>query len=278
MKTIIFTYIALCIVVISHANNFQTLDTLYANDRMNVALFFPSDIRQAVTGSENIIFTYNREYRQNLGLLKAIPKASSNLLVITTDGKVYSYIIEYALNLNKLNYFLSVSESIGHEKKNREEVSEKAVPKKSKKPNTGNSKIEIITKEEYILQKSCAALLKLPERENKIKRSSGISLSVKNKVYHKGFVYIQFEIKNRSGIDFDVDLLEIYKVSGTMKRKSSYQERLLVPVLKYNLPKKIKHGHIARFVYVLPKFTLDKNEKVQVKLKEHQGRSLSLKF
>ena len=130
---------------------------------------------------------------------------------------------------------------------------------------------------EQHFSKRSAALLKLPERKNKVKRKKGISLAIKNRVYHQAHVYIQFEIKNNSGIDFDINYLKLYKVSGNKKRKSSYQELTLKPVLKYNLPDKVRHGETAKFVFVLPKFTLDKNEKVLVKLKEQQGRVLVLK-
>ena len=49
------------------------LDTIYANDTKNVALFFPEPIRQGITGSENFVFTYNRENEQYFGLLQAKP-------------------------------------------------------------------------------------------------------------------------------------------------------------------------------------------------------------
>ena len=67
----------------SHATNTKTLDTIYANSTMTMALFFPSDIKQGITGSEHFVFTYNREKEQNLGLLKAVKGNPSNLLVIT---------------------------------------------------------------------------------------------------------------------------------------------------------------------------------------------------
>ncbi len=44
------------------------LDTIYANDTKNVALFFPEPIRQGITGSDNFVFTYNREKEQYFGL------------------------------------------------------------------------------------------------------------------------------------------------------------------------------------------------------------------
>ncbi len=35
----------------------QKPDTIYANDKKNVALFFPEPIRQGITGTSNFIFT-----------------------------------------------------------------------------------------------------------------------------------------------------------------------------------------------------------------------------
>ena len=73
----------------------QPLDTIYANDKKNVALFFPEPIRQGVTGANNFVFTYNREKEQYFGLLQATPGTESNLLTVTKNGQVYSYILQY---------------------------------------------------------------------------------------------------------------------------------------------------------------------------------------
>ncbi|WP_317048430.1 hypothetical protein [Confluentibacter sediminis] len=74
----------------------QAIDTIYANDQKNVALFFPKPIRQGITGASHFVFTYNREKEQYFGLLQAKPGTESNLLTITNDGKVYSYILKYS--------------------------------------------------------------------------------------------------------------------------------------------------------------------------------------
>ena len=89
----------------------QPLDTIYANDNKNVALFFPNPIRQGITGASHFIFTYNREKEQYFGLLQAKPGTESNLLTVTSDGKVYSYILKYAEKLPELNYFINENES-----------------------------------------------------------------------------------------------------------------------------------------------------------------------
>ena len=68
------------------AQTTQLLDTIYANDTKNVALFFPEPIRQGITGSDNFVFTYNREKEQYFGLLQAKPGKESNLLVVNRNG------------------------------------------------------------------------------------------------------------------------------------------------------------------------------------------------
>ena len=100
----------------ANAQTTHVLDTIYANDTKNVALFFPEPIRQGITGSDNFVFTYNREKEQYFGLLQAKPGKESNLLVVNRNGAIFSYIVRYKKQLSKLNYFIPVSNSIGNEK------------------------------------------------------------------------------------------------------------------------------------------------------------------
>lgn len=249
----------------------QQLDTIYANETMNTALFFPTEIRQGIVGSDDFVFTYNREKGQTLGLLKAIKGKASNLLVITIDGKVYSYIIKYSNALKELNRFISVSESIGHEKNNPSVL--KNITKAHSK-NIDFSKIEAIKIEKEFIRNSCTALLELPERKNIVTRKKGISLGIKNMVYHEDLVFMQFEIKNKSEIDFDIDTLQVYRVSGNKKKKASYQELELKPIHVYGIPDKVRYNDAARLVYVMNKFTLGDSEKIMVKLKEKNGNRI----
>ena len=112
MKTYITLLLLICSMSISAQ---QPLDTIYANDQKNVALFFPNPIRQGITGASNFVFTYNREKEQYFGLLQAKPGTESNLLTVTSDGRVYSYILKYSEKLPELNYFINENESIGSE-------------------------------------------------------------------------------------------------------------------------------------------------------------------
>lgn len=264
MKKIILLWVGFLMLVIGSAQEAIQLDTIYANEKMNLALFFPTNILQGIVGAKNFVFSYNRERAQPLGLLKATKGNQSNLLVLTADGKVYSYIIKYATSLTEMNRFISLTESIGNERKK----SPFMVKDSSK------SDSNMVAKKKYskeFLEKSCIAILKQPQRKNIIKTKNGISLAIKNMFYYEDLVFIQFEIKNESGIDFDVDYLKLAMVIGNDKRKASYQSVSLTPQYTYKVPAKTRHGQTSKFIYVIPKFTLGDNEKLQLSLKELKG-------
>ena len=105
MKNYLFISAFILVSAFTKAQDTIVLDTIYANDQKNVALFFPKTIRQGITGLDNFVFTYNRDNEQYLGLLQAKPEKESNLLVVNRDGSVFAYIIKYKERLSKLNFF-----------------------------------------------------------------------------------------------------------------------------------------------------------------------------
>ena len=243
----------------TQAKNKQELDTIYANEKMTTALFFPSNIKQGITGSENFVFTYNREKEGNLGLLKAVSSENSNLLVITTDGKVYSYILKYSETIENPNRFIDFNESIGNQKR---------VIKRDNIKTKSHINIKPTIDSLNLLRKSCESLLKLPEEKNRRKQKRKIKLSLKNLYYKGDHVFLQFEIENKSGVRFDFDYLKIFKVSGNKKRNASYQEIPINPIYRHKIPNQIPHNGKERFVYVLDKFNIAKNERILVQLQE----------
>jgi len=267
--------LGMLLAVASQAANNNTLDTIYANEHMNMALFFPSKIKQGIVGSDNFAFTYNREKGQTLGLLKAVPGKDSNLLVITEDGSVYSFMVRYAREISYPNRFIGLEERIGTEDQG---VGEDTQQEKVAQTLVADSS-EVATMRDRKVQTSCESLLQLPERKHSAKKKQGLSLAVTNMVYMDNEVYVQFEIDNHSGVRFDFGDLELFKVSGKRGRRSSYQELELQPRYRHNVPTSIMHGQKSRLVYVFPKFHLDKGEKLRANLTEEgTSRLVALTF
>ena len=256
MKTFIIITIAICSKYITAQ---QALDTIYVNDQKSVALFFPKPIRQGITGKDSFVFTYNRETQQYFGLLQATPGTDSNLLVITSDGHVYSYILKYKTQLTKLNYFIPEEKSIGNEKPKIITVPQNDKPKDT----SANRTIYFKKFSKYLLKRTYTSIA--------TKRKKGIKLQLEKHFYNASEVYLVIEVKNNSGIDFEIDYLNIYRVNGNNRRKASYQRLQQHVIYKYQMPDAIKDKHSKRFVYVLPKFVLGNSEKLILELKELKG-------
>lgn len=261
LKKILFVLMSLAL---SHGAVGQTpLDTLYANQYQHVALFFPETIERAVTGHGNFVFTYNREKAEHLGLLQAVPGTTSNLLVITSDARVYAYILEYAEELPEHNHFIRPEESIG---RNRPMQKAHTAPPMDVHKNLPWRKV-------------CDRLLRQRHPGIKTKRKKGLRFRLEHLAHRGPEVYLIFAVQNRSGIDFDMGHLDILHEKGSQKRRAAHQQIPLVPLYIHGEPSKIKTGTTARFVYVLPKFTLGDHERILFQLKEMGGgRNLTIKF
>ncbi|WP_347373974.1 DUF4138 domain-containing protein [Aequorivita sp. Q41] len=266
MKNHLFISVFLLASLVTKAQNAIVLDTIYANDQKNVALFFPEPIRQGITGSDNFVFTYNRDNEQYLGLLQAKPGKESNLLVVNRDGSVFSYIIKYKERLSKLNYFIPMSSRIGNEK-----------PIANDSIKVADSEASDTNKNQYY-KRFCAYLLDRKQRIGRLKkRKEGIVLSVENIVFDKDEFYFVIQIKNNSSLDYDLNFLNLSIETRQKGKKKSLQKLYQEPLFQYNVPSRIAKNETVRLVYILPKFSLSNERRAVLELNERDGeRNLKL--
>jgi hypothetical protein len=243
------------------------LDTIYANDQKNVALFFPNPIRQGITGSDNFIFTYNREKEQYFGLLQAKPGKESNLLVVNKNGSIFSYIVRYKKELSKLNYFIPDSSSIGNERL--------LVPVITSK----DSLVDTIDNKTFYYKKICAYLLNQKEKIDRLKKGGeDILLSVENIVFDTEELYFVIQIENKSTLDYDLNFLKLSVETRQKGKRKSLQKLYKEPLFRYNVPSRITKGEAIRLVYVVPKFSLSDDRIAVLELNEMKGeRNIELK-
>lgn len=260
----------LTLIIVSASMNAQTtnpLDTIYANDTKNVALFFPEPIRQGITGSENFVFTYNREKEQYFGLLQAKQGKESNLLVINRNGSIFSYIVRYKAQLSKLNYFIPMTSSIGNEKPK---------VKDSIKSETFEKSIDNST---YYYQKFCSYLLDRRQDFGRyIRRNNSVIMRLENIVFDKEELYFVIQIRNNSTLDYDLNFLNLSVETRQKGKKKSLQRLYIEPIFKHHLPSKIVVNETVRFIYVMPKFSLSNDRRVVLELNEKDGeRNIEMK-
>lgn len=249
------------------------LDTIYANNHKNVALFFPQPIRQGIVGSDNFVFTYNRGKGQYFGLLQAQPGEESNLLVIDSYGAVFSYILKYKKDLTKLNYFIDATGSIGNEKPL---VHNKSQPNKSIN-SVVKRDVADFDKQKY--EKFSKYLLSKKQRIGRIlKKDQDVVLRVRNIVYHQDHLYFVLELENRSSIDYEINFLKFSMGTEKAGKRKSQQRLSWEPKYKYAMPDEVHRKESKSFVYIMPKYALADDQVLFLNLNEEQGgRNLEMK-
>jgi hypothetical protein len=258
------TYLLISAIILTgthlYSQKVERLDTIFANEHKNVALFFPQPISQGITGASHFVFSHNRERQQHFGLLQAKPGKESNLLVIDAGGSVYSYILKYKKDLSRLNYFIPGTARIGTEKRD--------LPGPAKEVGQKTNKFDRDTH----YRNFCSYLLGKKEQIGRLrKRNQGILLSIENIVFNQNELYFVIQIENQSSLDYDVNFLNLSVSTRKKGKKKSTQTLTKEPLFAYKAPVKIKEGHTAKMVYVFPKFSLSNDRQVLLELNEGKG-------
>ncbi|MDH5415131.1 MAG: conjugative transposon protein TraN [Flavobacteriaceae bacterium] len=266
MRTMIFLIATLFSVALFAQH---PLDTIYANEKKTVALFFPKPIRQGIVGKQHFVFNYNKEEAQHVGLLQATPGVESNLLAITDDGQVYSYILKYADRLSTLNYFIKDTESIGNEippvKKLEEAINRPIFLKESERHRYKKNSLELLSK------------VKVPMMYAKSK--GYIKLTVKDIIFRDRVLYFLLGISNTSVLDYELNYINFFMANNVRLKKSSFQKIYLPIIYSHGLPTVIKGNSRADFVMVFPKFSVDRSKKIGIELNElHGERNITLRL
>lgn len=247
---------------------YHHLDTLYANAHQVVSLSFTEPIQKGLTGSPHFTFSFNREQSETLGLLQAEKAQESNLLVCTADGTLYSFVLAYRENLSRFHYFVTPEQRLKNQ-----------FPKDTFTPVILDTLQETLVTPREHLRALSQQLLRKQSFPKRFKRKKGIQVKLLERVYHNDRVFMVYEMKNRSTVPFELGQFQLLKILGTPKHKASYQELPITPLFEFQMPKQIGSEETVRLVVVYPKFTLDSEERLQVKVLEaHGSRNLILKL
>jgi len=188
---------------------------------------------------------------------------------VTEDGLAYSYYLVYRKQLKESHRFVAINEAIGNvlPKKHLDDMAQKK--RRRFQTVTPSDSLQYRKASRYFMERNTTVM--------KAKRKDGIILRLRDVAYFGRETYIVLELENKSNIDFEVDFIQLFKVHGNPRKKSSYQKLSLEPLYSYKRPCIVKVGHTERFVYVVPKFILADQEKLLMKLWEkHGSRTLTL--
>lgn len=228
MKQILFILIALM-------NAAFAQQPLSISTDKTTSLIFPFPIKYVDRGTKDILVQPVKEDERIL-LVKAASKqfTETNLSVVTGDGNVYEFTVNYTPQPSVLVLHLP--------------------------PN----------KKATISAYANAILNNPPRRISKVEHGAVITklsgIYIKDEV-----IYYQLEIHNHSPLDFDIELLKFFIIDKKKSKRTSVQENELVPLYVAGNRSKVKAYNFSVVVVALDKFTIPDAKFLGIQLMEKNG-------
>jgi conjugative transposon TraN protein len=199
------------------------------------SLIFPFPIKYVDRGTKDVIVQPVKEDERIL-LVKAASKqfTETNLSVVTGDGNVYEFTV---------NYVQQPTELVMH------------LPP--------NKKSTISSYANAILNNPPGRIVKV-EHAGVITKLIGIY--IKDDV-----IYYQLEIHNHSPLDYDIDLLKFHIVDKKKSKRSAVQENELTPLYVAGNRSKVKAYNFSVIVVALEKFTIPDAKFLGIQMMERNG-------
>jgi conjugative transposon TraN protein len=176
----------------------------------------------------------------------------TNVTVITADGRLFSFIADYAKEPGQLNFSFvnSRGSGIAHVSQNHRVLKETA------------DFVEGVQKKLFSLRDSHDRMHVLLK-----------GLYLQNDVF-----YFQLQFTNQSNVGYDVDAIRFVVKDVKKPRRTAIQETELQPLYSTGLGQGINAGAKAVIVAALPKFTLPDGKYLSINVMEKNGgRELNLK-
>jgi conjugative transposon TraN protein len=219
-------------------------------------LIFPYAIKSVDRGSADVL-AQKAKGVENILLVKAGRQnfSETNLSVITADGKLYSFILDYVNNPTAINISFAA------------DTLNTDVPS-SLKPlyNEASMRIDV---ERILKQKKSVRGIRDYRYEV---RFSLNGIYIKNDV-----IFFMVQIANNSNINYDVDMLRFFIRDATKAKRTATQEIEVEPRYVYGDTSTIKGDTKNTIVFALPKFTIPDRKLLSIQLMEKNGgRNLQL--
>ena len=228
--------------------------TLAISDAHTTSLLFPYPIISVDRGSRDIL-AQTPKGTENILQIKAAQQEfmQSNLTVVTSDGKLYNFLIAYEPEPGSFAYDFSSLKARGM----------------------------AITTAENDAQISALAAMAYHDKSRIAlsEEAYDITLSITGIFIAEDYLFYRVLIKNESNIGYDVDQLRFFVRDQKRSRRTASQEVELTPISIWQPVLKVPARSLKSFVVVLPKFTIPNKKNLYLQLTELSGgRHLQMKI
>jgi len=213
-------------------------------------LIFPYAIKSVDRGSKDILVQKAKGV-ENILQVKAgkLGFDQTNLTVITADGKLYSYILNYSDTLSVLNIRFDNTTAVYPE---------------AFFPNISINEAQIKADADTV------AMAKETIHGAKDK-SYGMKMKVSGLYIRGDVLFLRLTLQNHTNINYDIDQLRFY-IRDEKKAKRTATQELEISPLYINGDTSVIAGQTEKvFVYALPKFTIPDKKYLAIELIEKSG-------
>jgi conjugative transposon TraN protein len=234
-------------------NDYQNVQLSYSK---TTSIIFPYAIKSADKGSQDVLVQKAKGV-ENILLVKAARQnfQQTNLTVVTADGKLFGFILNYdelcpVLNLT-MDSSMRLSQEIlfSSENENRKEIEQYALLALSKK-----TRVEGLKASRF-----------------------EIKLRINGLFIHQDIMYYRIVLGNKSNVNYDIDQLRFFVCDQKISKRTASQEIEITPLLTTSQVSKIPDQSELVVVFAIPKFTIPEKKYLAIELLEKNGeRHVSL--
>jgi conjugative transposon TraN protein len=219
-------------------------------------IIFPYSIVSVDIGSQDVL-AQKAKGAENILQIKAAKEGfpQTNISIITGDGTLTSFLVDYAEQPAVLNLSLSIEEKKNSSCILSETVNEADVQKYAKLASVSKEKINSVKDKRF-----------------------GIRVKLNGLFIHDNVMYLRISIANKTNINYGIDQLRFYIRDQKKAKRTATQELEINPLYIKGDTAVIVGQTESVLVYAVPKFTIPDRKYLIIELMEKNGgRHLKIK-
>lgn len=216
-------------------------------------LIFPYSVQSVDRGSKDILVQQPKG-TENIVQVKADKPnfTQTNLSVITIDGKLYSFTVDYTAQPTQLNIIIQ-----------NKSASADSIFKQTVLLTSANN--------EALFQAVAAKILATKATHGKRDSDNQMEFKLNGVYINRDVLYFRFQLKNNSNVSYDVDNIKFTIKDRQRSKRTATQETEITPVYKFGNFNNVQSDSTASFIIALPKFTLPDSKFLSIQISEKNG-------
>lgn len=227
-------------------------------------IVFPAAITSIDRGSQDIMVEKAAGV-DNILRVKADTKIfeETNLSVITNDGKLYSFLVNYNSNPSYLN--INIGDVV-------------LSTMTSSKPKDGGITASMTMNEQSLKEYSQKAVSRKSNIYSVYDESSRMTFALTGFYVKDNTMFCRLKINNYSRINYDIDQFRLYIRDKKQSKRTATQEIEIDPLFILGDSSRIKGPGEETLIIAVPKFTIPDGKYMAIEIMEcNGGRHLTLK-